>query len=69
MISFSIPVPRIFARPILWMCRFYHERYVVLVCKGFDDDDDDELFTGLDWREDQEIIPYVWYDFQIWVRL
>lgn len=64
---FEIFIPRIFAKSTLWLTQFFHEKNVVLVCKGYGDDW--EYYTGLYWEEDKEI--YVWWyeDYRIWINL
>jgi hypothetical protein len=64
-----IPIHRVIAKPILWLLQFIMEKYLLLVCKGYDEDE--EYFTGLYWNDDKDMFftDKTYFNYQLWVSL
>ena len=62
----SIKISRYLAKPLLWLSQFFNDNYFVVVCKGYDEDD--EYYTGLYWPDDRYIdsSDEQYSDFQLW---
>lgn len=62
----AIPIPRILVKPLLWLSQFTTDNNLLIVCKGYDEDD--EMFTGLYWDEDKDLVvsDHKYSCFQLW---
>ena len=65
----SVKIHRKIAKAILWLSQFFSENVFLLVCKGYDEDDDD--YTGLYWRDDKDtdFSDDSYWDFQLWYNV
>lgn len=64
----TIPIPRILAKPFLWLQNKNPRRYLVM-CRGYNADD--ENFTELVWEDDKGLnfcSKQDYPDFQIWIN-
>ncbi len=62
----SVNINRRIAKPILYFTKFFNDNYFILVCKGYNEDDDN--YTGLYWNDDRDLDfrDETYKDFQIW---
>jgi len=65
----SININKRIAKPILYLSKFFNDNYFILVCKGYNEDDDN--YTGLYWDEDKDLyfLDKCYTDYQIWFKL
>lgn len=62
-----ISINRHLAKVILYLTKNINDNKIVLVCKGYDEDDDN--YTGLYWPDDKDLdfsSDETYFDFQIW---
>ncbi len=65
--NFFINIPPKYVRFFLWLSQIFPEKYLLLVCKGYDDDW--ENYTGLYWADDKDL-EIEWYeDYQLWINV
>lgn len=50
--KFTLPIPKLFVKNLLWVTQIIPESHLVIVCKGYDEDD--ENYTALYWNDDAE---------------
>ena len=55
-------------KPLVWISKFFDDSKLLIVCKGYDEDD--VLFTGLYWQDDKDIdlSDNSYFDFQLWIK-
>jgi hypothetical protein len=64
----NIKITKSFVKIFLFISRFFSDNNFVVVCKGYDADE--ENYTGLYWDDDKDIYlrDDTYYDFQLWFR-
>lgn len=62
----SIKIKRKSAKLVFSLVKDFNDNKVVLVCKGYDEDDD--YYTGLYWPDDKNLdfSDDNYFDFQLW---
>lgn len=65
----SISIPRVLAKSFLWLSQFTDDNTLLLVCKGYDEDNNN--FTGLYWGEDKDLdlTERTYFNFQLWFNV
>lgn len=65
----SINLHKKIVKPLLFISKFFNDNYLVIVCKGYDGDDND--YTGLYWSEDKDLdtSDEQYSNFKIWYKL
>ena len=63
----KINIPRFFGKILLWISQFFNDNKFLLVCKGYNEDND--YFTGLYWRDDKDLdfFDKSYGNFQLWL--
>jgi hypothetical protein len=64
----SIKITKSFVKIFLFISRFFNDNNFVVVCRGYDGDE--ENYTGLYWDDDKDIYlrDDTYYDFQLWFQ-
>jgi hypothetical protein len=65
----SINISKRIVKSLLFVSKYFNDNYFIIVCKGYDEDDDN--FTGLYWSEDKDLdlSDGTYSDFQLWYSL
>jgi len=63
----EISIYKVFAKPLLWITKFFNDNRAVVVCNGYGEDWD--FYTGLYWDDDKNANLGDYQNYKLWLNI